>query len=110
MNFTFYASPSLTIVCVPAGASALYSLAAAARLTGVHVEMLRYYCRLGLIDALQDDRESEPVFDENALSEVRRIEHYRRHLGVNRRALPLLCELWREGERQKIELRFLRAP
>ena len=54
--------------------------------------------------------ESEPTFDENALHEVRRIEHYRRHLGVGRRAVPLICELRREGERLQIELRFLGSP
>lgn len=110
MNFTFYANPSLSLVCVPAGASNLYSLAAAARLTGVHEEMLRYYCRLGLIDARGNELESEPIFDEDALHEVRRIEHYRRHLGVSRRALPLVCELRRAGERQNIEFQFLRCP
>ena len=56
------------------------------------------------------DPDDDPTFDDNALYEIRRIEHFRRHHGVNRRALPLLCELWREIDRLKSELRFLRGP
>ena len=106
-NFVFYANPTLLLVCVPAVAPALISLLAAAELTGVHPELLRYYCRLGVIEAHRDGTEGDPTFDEYALQEVRRLEHYRRHLGVCRRALPLLCALRREGERLHIELRFL---
>jgi len=50
------------------------------------------------------------TFDEEARHEVRRIEHCRRHLAVSRRALPLICELRREAERQNIEIHFLRGP
>ena len=107
MNFTFYVNTTLALVCVPADAAVHYSLPVAARLTGVHPEMLRYYCRLGLLEAQPGVFEDEPCFDESALHEIRRIEHYRRHLGVPRRALPLICELRREGERRHLELRFL---
>ena len=100
----------LALVCVPADAPALFSLDAAADLTGVHPEMLRYYCRLGLLGEDRATRANAPTFDEEALREVRRIEHYRRHLAVSRRALPLICELRREAERQDIEIHFLRDP
>ena len=109
-SFTFYANPTLTLVCVPSAAPALFSLDAAADLTGVHPEMLRYYCRLGLVGGNRAGLTREPTFDEDALHEVRRIEHYRRHLAVSRRALPLICELRREAERQHIEIHFLRDP
>ena len=109
-TFTFYDNPTLTLVCVPSAALALYSLEAAARLTGVHPEMLRYYCRVGLLDAQHGIPGHDLLFAESALQEIRRIEHYRRHLGVGRRALPLVCELRRAGERQQIELRFLDGP
>lgn len=109
-NFTFYANPALTMVCMPTDAPVLFSLDAAAHLTGVHQEMLLYYCRAGLIDALHGIDETELVFEESALEEIRRIEHYRRHLGVGRRALPLVCELQRQADRQHIEIRFLAGP
>ena len=109
-NFTFYSNPTLTLVCVSEDAPALFSLDEAASLTGVHQEMLRYYCRLGLIDGLHRLANTDLVFDLDALLEIRRIEHYRRHLGVGRQALPLICDLRRQGERLDIDLPFLSGP
>ena len=109
-NFTFYTNPILTLVCLPAATAALFSLEAAADLTGVHPELLRYYWRSGLLGETRAGRDREPVFDEAALQAVRRIEHYRRHLAVSRRALPLVCELQREAERRHIDIHFLRCP
>jgi DNA-binding transcriptional MerR regulator len=108
-TFTFYVNPTLTLLCIPTGAPALFSIDLTARLTGVHPDMLRYYCRLGLIEAQAAGPAGEAAFDESTLDEVRRIEHYRRHLGVGRRALPLICELRREGERKNIEFGFLQC-
>lgn len=110
INFVFYQNPTLTLICPPADAPAVYSLATAGRLCGVPPEMLRHYCRLGLLGPERADLATDPVFDDNALYEVRRIEHYLRHHGVNRQALPHLCALWREVERLHAELRFWRAP
>jgi DNA-binding transcriptional MerR regulator len=85
-----------------------YSLEAAARIAGVHPEMLRHYCRLGLFGEALAQPENELIFDDNALYELRRFEHYRRHHGVNRKTLRLICGLWQEIERLENELRFLR--
>jgi DNA-binding transcriptional MerR regulator len=109
-TFTFHLNSTLTLVCVPAGTPAPFSLGVAADLTGVHPDMLRYYCRVGLLGVDRTGMLREPTFDEDALQEVRRIEHYRRHLAVSRRALPLVCELRREAERRHIEIHFLRCP
>lgn len=109
-NFAFYANPTLALVCVPSGAAAHFSLEEMAHLTGVHAEMLRYYSRVGLINSRRGFLETDLFFDENALHEIRRIEHYRQHLGIGLRALPLICELRRAGERLQIELRFLSYP
>jgi len=109
-KFAFHTNPTLTLVCMAPGAPALFSIDFAAELTGVHPEMLRYYCRLGLLGKDRARMDGEPTLDEDALQEVRRIEHYRRHLGVSRRALPLICALQREAERQEIEIYFLRGP
>jgi len=109
-SFTFHVNPTLTLVALPDDAPVLFSLEAATSLTGVHPEMLRYYWRAGLIDAFHSISESELVFEESALHEIRRIEHYRRHLAVSLRALPLICELRRNAERQHIQIQFLRYP
>jgi DNA-binding transcriptional MerR regulator len=109
-SLILYAPTTQTLVCLPAEATEGYSLQAVAQLTGVHTDLLSYYCYLGLIDAVCDDPVRGLIFERSALGEIRRIEHYRRDLGVQRKALPLICELWREGERLHIELNFLRAP
>ncbi len=101
---------SLLLVQVGAGNSATCSLEAAASLAGLHPEMLRYYCRLGLFGEARARPETELTFDDDALYELRRFEHYRRHQGMNRRTLRLICGLWREVERLQSELRFLRGP
>ena len=108
INFIFYENPTLTLACLPAGSPAVYSLETAAHLGGVHPEVLRHYCQLGLFGAAQADPQAEPVFDDNALFELRRIEHYRSHHGVSRQTLRHLCDLWREVDQLQAELRFLR--
>jgi len=109
-NFAFYANPTLALVCIPSGSSADFSIEDAAHLTGVHAEMLRYYSRVGLINSRRGFLETDLFFDADAIHEIRRIEHYRQHLGIGIRALPLICELRRAGERLQIELRFLSCP
>ena len=106
-NFVLYTCAELTLVCLPPGPAPRHSLWDAAHLTGVPPEMLRYYCRLGLLDARPDPVTREPTFDNDAVEEISRIEHYRRYLGVHRRALPLICQLRRECERMRIKLAFL---
>ena len=101
---------SLIIIRVTESAPATYSLEDAARLAGVHPEMLRYYCRLGILGEARARPEAEMVFDDDALYELRRFERYRRHHGVDRKTLRLICGLQREVERLQAELRFLRGP
>ena len=101
---------SLSLVRVNEVGPATYSLESAARFADVHPEMLRHYCRLGLFGEARARPETVLIFDDDALYELRRFEHYRRHHGVNRRTLRLICDLWREVERLQTELRFLRGP
>ena len=100
---------SLIVVRTVDAAPASYSLEVAAELAGVHPEMLRHYCRLGLFGAARAQPDAEPVFDDDALYELRRFEHYRQKQGVNRKTLRLICGLWREVDRLQAELRFLRS-
>jgi len=100
----------LTLVRVTEVAPAIYSLETAARLAGVHPEMLRYYCLLGLFGETLALPEAELLFDDDTLYQLRRFEHYRKHHGLSRKTLRLLCGLWREVERLQSEVRFLRSP
>jgi DNA-binding transcriptional MerR regulator len=101
---------SLMVLRVTESGPATYSIEDAARLGGVHPEMLRYYCRLGLFGEERARSEAELMFDDDALYELRRFEQYRRHHGVDRKTLRLICGLQREVERLEAELRFLRGP
>ncbi len=100
----------LAVVTVTRVAPASYSLAEAARLAGISEELLRDYCALGLFGPQRAGARKKPTFDDDALYELRRFEHYRRHHGLNRRMLHLLWELWREVDRLRAELRFRRGP
>ena len=104
-NFIFYANPIVTLVCVPP-AGAVYSLETAAHLTGVHPALLEHYCQRGLLG--EQRAGTRPVFDDDALYDIRRIEHCRHTHGANRRSLSVICELWREIERLRTEVRGLR--
>lgn len=99
----------LTLVHVTDVPPATYSLEAAALLADVHPEMLRFYCQLGLFGEARAQPDTPLVFDDDALYELRRFEHYRRDHGVNRKTLRLLCGLWREVECLQKEIRFLRG-
>ncbi len=106
----FPGTVSLTQLGVTSSAPAAYSLEAAALIAGVHPEMLRHYCRLGIFGDARAQPGTEPIFDDDALYELRRFEHYRRHHGVNRKTLRLIFGLLREVERLQTEVRFLRGP
>ena len=108
-NFILYVNPTLTLACVSAGDRTFCSLDTAAQLTDVRPEILRHYCQLGLLGPDRATGAVDPLFDDSALYEVRRIEHYRRHEGVNLKALPMICALWREVDRLQQDVRFLRS-
>ena len=109
MSDVIFSQHGLVLVRSAEHGRILYSLEAASHLTGVHADMLRHYCLSGLLGDARTVVDAELTFDDDALYEVRRIEHFRRHHGVNLRALPLVCNLSREIERLHAELRGLRA-
>lgn len=105
-NFVIVGNRSVQLVGASRSGRVLHSLDDAAQLAEVHPELVRYYWRLGLFGPVPRESQPEPVFDDDALYELRRIEHYRRHYGVNRRALPLISRLLRDVERLEAEVRF----
>ena len=109
-DFIGNACGRLMLITIREVALAIYLLEIAVWLAGVHPEMLRYYCRIGIIGEARGEADAEPVFDDGGVCELRRFEHYRRQHGLNRRTLRLIFELRREVERLQAELRFLRGP
>ncbi len=106
-NFVIVEQHSLTITEFGTASQQQYSLEEASQHTSVHPDLLRYYCRAGLLGTTRRDSE-EPTLDDACLYEIRRIEHYRHHHSVNLRALPLVLGLLREIDSMRRELNFLR--
>lgn len=101
-------SYSLTLVAANVVGRTTYSLETAAHLAGVHPEMLRYYCQLGLFGEMPVHGGDELVFDDDALYELRRFEQFRQNHAVKRSTLRVISSLWQQVERLETELRFLR--
>jgi len=101
----------LALVLLPVAETgpATYSLDSAAELAGLHPNRLRYYVALGFFGAAASLKQTEMIFDDTMLYELRRLEHYRRHHGMNRRTLAVLSSLWREVGQLRSEVRFLRG-
>jgi DNA-binding transcriptional MerR regulator len=97
-----------SLVVVAAGAPE-YSLSEAAALAGVHPDLVSHYCRLGLLGEEKAQRVVEPVFDEQGIYDLRRIEDFRRRHGINLGSLPVVCSLLREIERLETEIGQLRS-
>ncbi|MFD0894862.1 MerR family transcriptional regulator [Luteolibacter ambystomatis] len=85
-----------------------YSLEEAAERTSVEPDVLRRYCRDGLLGAARTEGTADPVFDDDALYDIRRIEHLRHQQGVPLEVLPMVFHLVTEVERLREELRKLR--
>ena len=105
----FVEETSLTLVCVTEAAPRSYSLEDTASLAGIHPEMLRYYCRLGLFGESSAGEQPEWIFDDDALYKLRQFENYRRTHGLNRKTLRFIFSLFRDIEILQTELRFLRG-
>jgi hypothetical protein len=84
---------------------ATYTLQIASQMTGAEPDLIRYYHVSGVLHAAPKAGRS-PMFDDDAIYELRRLEHYRRQLGANRQALAFIGSLLREVARLEGELRF----
>ena len=89
----------------PSVIRATYTLKLASQMTGAEPELIRYYHVSGVLHTAPKSGRS-PLFDDDAIYELRRLEHYRRQLGANREALVFIGGLLREVSRLEDELRF----
>ena len=87
----------------------LYSLEAAAHLTGVSRRSILIYCKSGLVRPILEEEYGAMSFNEDAIYAIRKIEYLRSSFGVNLSGIKLIFELTDEVQRLKEEIRFLRS-
>jgi len=87
----------------------VYSLEAAAGLTGVPRRTLLVYCKSGLVRPAGGPPEGALTFDDEALYRIRRVEHFRAVHGINLAGIRMIFDLMNELERLQEEIRFLRS-
>jgi DNA-binding transcriptional MerR regulator len=68
-----------------------YSAAALAELADVHPEMVLCYWRLGLLQA-EEQKPQDPLFDDDELFLLKRLEQLRKEYSLSLRALRLLAQ------------------
>ena len=85
---------------------AVYTLEILAGITGASVETILQYQEHGIIRPVTA---GAPVFDDETVRTVRRIEHVRDTCGMNLAGLKLLTSLLEEVEQLRAELRALRG-
>ncbi len=86
----------------------LYSLDAAAHLAGVPRRSILIYCRAGLVRPVVQPPYGVKEFTEEAIHNLRQIEHLRTVHDVDLAMLKTMFDLLDEVERLRAELRFLR--
>jgi len=106
----FHSEFAVVLLRPPVAQPATYSLEDAARHAGLHPELLRHYCRLGVFAATSLSPDREPRFDDNALFAMRRFEQHRRRHKLDRNTARLIHHLQCEVERLQAEVRLLRHP
>ena len=86
---------------------AVYSLESIVRLTGVSRSDVMVYCKSGLLLPLSGESEN-PIFDDEAVFRIRRIEHLRSEQGINLTGIRMIFDLLNEVRRLEDEMRFHR--
>jgi DNA-binding transcriptional MerR regulator len=84
----------------------IYDITMTATYTGTQPDLIRDYCRIGVITATKRDESDNLFFDDDAIYWLRQIRSLRTEGEVNRAALRLILDLRRQVEYLKRELRF----
>lgn len=91
-------------------ARSTYTLKAAAEITGTHPDLILYYHGRGVFGPSVSAPKGTLVFDDDGIYELRRLEHYRRHITADKPALALIAGLLRQVARLEAELRYREHP
>ncbi|HEX6565876.1 MAG TPA: chaperone modulator CbpM [Chthoniobacterales bacterium] len=85
----------------------LFDVTTAAEYTAVDPDGIRTYCREGLIRATRYKEDGDPLFDEDGIYWLRRIQSLRTEMQLEGPSLRIVLDLMQEVERLRQELRRL---
>ncbi len=85
-----------------------YTLEMVARITHIPEEQIVVYYRSGFVSPARGSAAAEPVFDDQAIHQLRRIAFLLSEYGINREGLKMISALMNEVEKLREEVRFLR--
>jgi hypothetical protein len=83
----------------------LYDVRTTAEFTAVDPDGIRTYCREGWVRAISYKEDGEPLFDEDAIYWLRRIQSLRTEMRLEGKGLRIVLDLMQEVERLRRELR-----
>ena len=83
----------------------LYDIRTAAEYTSVDPDGIHGYWKAGMVQAIDYKEDGEPLFDEDALYWLRRIQSLRAELHLEGRGLRVVLDLLQEVEHLRAELR-----
>jgi DNA-binding transcriptional MerR regulator len=84
----------------------LFNLTITASHCEIHPDLIRHYCRIGLVRPAARDEEKNPYFDDDGIYWIRQIRELNREGEVGQRTLRVILDLRRQVEELKRELRF----
>ena len=87
-----------------------YTLEELASQAGTSPALVQRYLEEGLLEPVAGNARTAWFFDDNALFELRRIQRWRRELGLNIPGVAVVRDLLRQIDDLKAELERLRRP
>jgi DNA-binding transcriptional MerR regulator len=94
------------VISAPDNSGRLFDLTVTASHCEIHPDLIRHYCRIGLVQPAARDEAKNPYFDDDAIYWIRQIRELNREGEVGQRALRVILDLRRQVEELKRELRF----
>jgi len=87
---------------------AVYAIETVEKITHISRDRIILYYQYGLVSPVETARESELVFDDEAIHKLRRIAFLLSEYEINQNGLRMVSSLINEVERLREEVRFLR--
>jgi DNA-binding transcriptional MerR regulator len=95
----------LRVTVINPDSGKLYDIRTAAEYTSVDADGIRTYWEQGLVRAIDHQANGEPLFDEDAIYWLRRIQGLRAEMRLEGPGLRIVLDLLQEVERLRQELR-----